>query len=54
MKNREVIENLAKSYDSFYLYDEAVIREKANYLKDNFPGVQFLYSILLQERWKRT
>ncbi len=45
MKNKGVINKLAEIYDSFYLYDEVVIREKANYLKDNFPNVKFLYSM---------
>ena len=42
---KDTIKKLSQTHDSFYLYDEAVIREKTNYLKDNFPGVKFLYSV---------
>ena len=45
MRNRDVIKKLAQSYDSFYLYDEDVIKEKMCHLKENFPGVKFLYSM---------
>lgn len=45
MRNRDVIEKLTKLYDSFYLYDQEVIEGKMCYLKENFPGVKFLYSM---------
>lgn len=45
MRNRNAIEKLTQLYDSFYLYDQKVIEEKMCYLKENFPGVKFLYSM---------
>ena len=45
MRNREIIEKISQSHDSFYLYDESIIKEKISYLKENFPGVKFLYSM---------
>ena len=41
--NRECILEQAKQHDSFYLYEEAIIRK--NTLKTDFPGVTFLYSV---------
>ena len=41
---RNAILKLAESYDSFYLYEEAVILRNINRLKADFPGVSFLYS----------
>jgi diaminopimelate decarboxylase len=43
--NKRVILNKAKEYNSFYLYDENIILEYTQRLKNNFPQVQFLYSI---------
>ena len=45
MFNKQVILNKAKEYNSFYLYDENIILEYTQRLKNNFPQVQFLYSI---------
>lgn len=45
MKNKEIIKELSKKYDSFYLYDESVIDENAITLTGNFPDIEFLYSI---------
>lgn len=39
------IEKIAESYESFYLYDEAVIRGQIAKLKGSFPGIEFLYSV---------
>ena len=41
---RNAILKLAESYDSFYLYEEAVILRNINRLKADFPGVSFLNS----------
>lgn len=45
MKNSEFIKKIAQEEDSFYLYDEEVILERINNLKENFPSVEFLYSL---------
>lgn len=45
MNNKSVIETCARRYDSFYLYDENIIRSSLSALKANFPGIEFLYSI---------
>lgn len=45
MKNRALIAKLAEKYDSFYLYDESCIISGVNTLKENFPQIEFLYSI---------
>ena len=45
MKNKTVIEQQAKRYDSFYLYDESCILDSVNALKTNFSRINFLYSI---------
>lgn len=45
MNNKAVIAKLAKTHDSFYLYDERCILESAKTLTTNFPQVHFLYSI---------
>lgn len=46
--NRECILEQAKQHDSFYLYEEAIIRKNTEQLKTDFPGVTFLYSVKLQ------
>ena len=43
--NRECILEQAKQHDSFYLYEEAIIRKNTEQLKTDFPGVTFLYSV---------
>jgi diaminopimelate decarboxylase len=43
--NKEVVLSQAKTYDSFYLYDENKIIAYAGRLKQDFEGVDFLYSI---------
>lgn len=40
-----MIEELAKKHESFYLYNENIIKEHIDSLKNNFPQVNFLYSI---------
>lgn len=45
MKNKEIIEKLSKEYDSFYLYDEETLIEKAGMLQKHFSGIDFLYSM---------
>ena len=45
MQHKDTILALTKEYDSFYLYDEAVILQHIKRLKDNFPWVDFLYSV---------
>lgn len=45
MFNKQVVLQQAKIYDSFYLYDENKIIKYTNQLKQDFEGVQFLYSI---------
>ena len=42
---KETLMELLRDYDSFYLYDEEVIREHTRRLKKDLPGVEFLYSI---------
>mgnify|MGYP000801195134 CR=1 FL=1 len=39
--NRECILEQAKQHDSFYLYEEAIIRKNTEQLKTDFPGVTF-------------
>lgn len=41
---RNAIERLAEENDSFYLYDEQGIIDRAELLKSNFPDVDFIYS----------
>lgn len=41
----DVILSLAESHDSFYLYDEDAIAQRAAMLKAAFPGVGLLYSV---------
>ena len=36
--NRECILEQAKQHDSFYLYEEAIIRKNTEQLKTDFPG----------------
>ena len=45
MQHKDTILALSKEYDSFYLYDEAVILQHVRRLKENFPWVEFLYSV---------
>ena len=45
MHKKDTILALINEYDSFYLYDEAVILEHTERLKKNFPWVDFLYSV---------
>lgn len=45
MNNRIIIEKCAKSYDSFYMYDEGGIIDSLKELKQFFPDISFLYSI---------
>ncbi len=45
MKNKSLILEQAQKYDSFYLYDESIILEYTNQLKNCFPEVEFLYSL---------
>lgn len=45
MKNKAMIAKQAEKYDSFYLYDENCIISSVNTLKENFPQIEFLYSV---------
>ncbi len=45
MKGLEVIEELAKYHETFYLYDEQILLENIERLKKAFSGVRFLYSM---------
>lgn len=45
MKNKNIICQQANEYDSFYLYDEAIILQSIQDLKLHFQNVKFLYSI---------
>lgn len=45
MKNQSVMEALGRTRDSFYLYDQEAILDRIRTLKEDFPGVSFLYSI---------
>ena len=45
MKNQEIITALGQTRDSFYLYDQRAILDRIQTLKEDFPGVSFLYSI---------
>ena len=45
MKNQEIISSLGQTRDSFYLYDQKAILDRVRTLKEDFPGVSFLYSI---------
>lgn len=42
---KDIIVEQAKSYDSFYLYDEEGVVKSTDALKESFPNVKFLYSI---------
>lgn len=44
MFNKKAIQESAKEFDSFYLYDQSKIIEYAGRLKKNFANVEFLYS----------
>ena len=44
--NKSTIKNLMDKYKRpFYIYDEDIIGEQIQKLKDNFPEFEFLYSI---------
>lgn len=45
MFNKQVVLEQAKCYDSFYLYEENTIIEHTQRLKQNFRGIEFLYSL---------
>ncbi|MCQ4936118.1 MULTISPECIES: diaminopimelate decarboxylase family protein [Anaerotignum] len=45
MENKEMILEQAKKYNSFYFYDESKIISAANRLKEDFNGIEFLYSL---------
>ena len=45
MADRHLLLELLKQHNSFYLYEESVIRDAAQRLTANFPGAQFLYSV---------
>ena len=45
MKNKAMIGKQVEKYDSFYLYDESCIISSVNTLKENFPQIEFLYSV---------
>ncbi len=45
MYNKEAILNISKQNDSFYLYDQKIIKQNINTLTQNFEGVKFLYSV---------
>lgn len=45
MKNKEKIIEIAKSEDSFYLYDGDMIDHNVNLLKNSFHGIEFLFSL---------
>lgn len=43
--NREAVLEQSKKHNSFYLYDESIIIENTQKLKNDFYGVDFLYSM---------
>lgn len=45
MENKEIILEQAKKYNSFYFYDERIIISATNRLKEDFKGIEFLYSL---------
>lgn len=45
MERTELIQSLSKRYDSFYLYDGAMVAERAAQLQQVFSPVEFLYSV---------
>ncbi len=45
MAIHEIIKKESKNYDSFYIYDESIILEQIKNLKENFKGIDFLYSV---------
>ena len=45
MFSKKTVSEWSKVYDSFYLYDENSILSNINLLKQNFKGVEFLYSL---------
>ena len=45
MELKQAIERQSKHFDSFYLYDEMSILSQIACLKENFPQIEFLYSV---------
>ncbi|MBR5533305.1 MAG: alanine racemase [Ruminiclostridium sp.] len=45
MINQSVIKALGKTRDSFFLYDQTTILDRISRLREDFPGVSFLYSV---------
>jgi diaminopimelate decarboxylase len=45
VENKEIMLEQAKKYNSFYFYDERKIISAANRLKEDFKGIEFLYSL---------
>ncbi len=43
--NRKAVLKQAEKHNSFYLYDESIIIENTNRLKNDFKNVHFLYSV---------
>ncbi len=43
--NTDMIKNIAKEHDSFYLYDETVIAKNIEKLQNCYPHATFLYSV---------
>ena len=43
--NQKIIQRLGQTRDSFYLYDQGAILARCRKLQEDFPGVNFLYSI---------
>lgn len=41
----KILQEQGKKYDSFYLYDQQIILDSINNLKNNFRGIDFLYSV---------
>ena len=45
MKHKELLLELLKDYESFYLYDGSAILKHTGQLLEDLPGVEFLYSV---------
>jgi len=45
MELKQAIKQQAEQFDSFYLYDESGILKQIACLKENFPQIEFLYSV---------
>lgn len=43
--NKDIINELSKEYDSFYLYEEDKLLSQIHALQHAFPSVEFLYSV---------